>query len=199
MNLQAGVAAAAAGAAALGSSLIWILWLASGGTLTGWALALGPLLLAPAAIVWMLRLEIEAGGLIALATGAGVLGLILQAGTSLAFLFTPRIESICLALAAIWWLGLGTSLLNARRSLAMATLGLGLVALLDAALVLVETRTSAVPFWLRPAGPLRPLYAAAWSVAVGIDLLRLPWTAPPPDTLTERLGARWERFSGRKR
>jgi len=180
-----------ASACALGAGLAWVAWASLNAHLNG-ALDAGPsaagetaarigaflqvswnLLLLPAALALHAELEPAAPERMQVVTVAGIVSLLFWAFGSATRTITPVLEVTYLALSAVWWAGLGVSLLASRRGFALFTLVLAAFAAWDAAL----TSLVQVPFALYlTAAPKLPL-SIIWDFAVAWTLLparRLP-------------------------
>jgi len=176
-----------AGIAAVLSGACWVMWavgntLSHGGLADGSGVFAGPrlakvgplltagwnLLLVPAALALWRRLHLSRPDLVLLYTVAGILSLTFWAFGGVTRI-TPTLEITYLALAAVWWIGIGSSLrTHGRRSLGTFTMIVGCFAALDALLCFCEP----VPFALFVlAAPKLPL-AATWSIVIGIVLCR---------------------------
>ena len=167
---------------ALGAGLAWVAWAVLNshlnGGLDGGPAAVGEtlarlgaflqvawnLLLLPPALVLYAELEPAAPERMRVVTLAGIASLLFWAFGSATRTITPVLEVTYIALSAVWWGGLGVTLLASRRWFAVLTLVLAAFAAWDAAL----TSLVQVPFALYvTAAPKLPLsilwdFALAW-------------------------------------
>jgi hypothetical protein len=192
MQTQALPPSRLASVCAFGAGLTWVAWAAinthTHGGLDAGASAVGEttarigaflqvswnLLLLPAALVLHAELEPTAPARMRLVTLAGIVSLLFWAFGSATRTITPVLEVTYLALSAVWWGGLGVSLLASRRGFAAFTLLLAAFTAWDAVL----TSLVQVPFSLYvTAAPKLPL-SIIWDFA-------LAWTLLPARRLAE--------------
>jgi hypothetical protein len=183
---------------ALGAGLAWVAWAALnshlGGGLDAGPAAVGEtiarigaflqvswnLLLLPAALVLHAELQPTAPERMRVVTLAGIVSLLFWTFGSATRTITPVLEVTYLALSAVWWGGLGLSLLPSRRGFAALTLVLAAFAAWDAVL----TSLVQVPFPLYvTAAPKLPL-SILWDFALAWTLLRAR-ALPAPSLATE--------------
>ncbi len=128
------------------------------------------LLIVPTALYLGARLARQAPILAAASTAAGVAASLLWA-----FVYdSPTMEPWWIGLAAVWWLGLGWLLRSEHRALGAFTLLLGVATIFD---FVVTGLNAPMPIYILGAFKL-PL-TVAWSLWVGLTLLRSPNTSRP--------------------
>ena len=116
-------------------------------------------------------------------TVCGLISLAFWAYASASGTNSLGLEATYLALAAVWWLGIGQAILPQRRGLGAFTMLLGGFALLDS----IFSAVGSVPFWLYlTAAPKVPL-SVVWVFWAGAMLVRLGRQGMPDDAAAEQL------------
>ena len=175
-----------AGFGALAAGIAWVTWavvnarthggLDAGPSVVGERVARGGallmaawnLLLLPAALTLDAELSPRAPERMRVTTLAGIASLLFWAFGGATRTITPGLEVTYLALSAVWWGGVGLTILPVRRAFGMFTIVLALFAAWDAALTAFEP----VPFGLyMTAAPKLPL-AILWDFWLAAALLR---------------------------
>jgi hypothetical protein len=181
-----GTRSSLAGIGALVAGVAWITWAAvntrthggldAGASVVGEPMArAGALLmvawnvlLLPAALALHAELSPRAPERMRVATLAGIVSLLFWAFGGATHSITPALEVSYIALSAVWWGGVGATILPARRAFGVFTIVLALFAGWDALLTAWEP----VPFGLyMTAAPKLPL-SIVWDFWLALVLLR---------------------------
>jgi hypothetical protein len=181
-----GTRSSLAGISALAAGVAWITWAAvntrthggldAGASVVGEPMArAGALLmvawnvlLLPAALALHAELSPRAPERMRVATLAGIASLLFWAFGGATHTITPALEVSYIALSAVWWGGVGATILPARRAFGVFTIVLALFAGWDALLTAWEP----VPFGLyMTAAPKLPL-SIVWDFWLALVLLR---------------------------
>jgi hypothetical protein len=187
--LRDGPVRVVAGSLAIASGVAYLAYLLPfderDGAITAWNL-----LIIPAAMYLGGALALRRPIAAAASTAAGVTASLLWA-----FAYrSPALESWWIGLAAAWWLGTGWLLLREHRALGRFTLLLGVAAIID---LLVTVLNAPMPLYVFGAFKL-PL-TTAWTFWVGLTLVREPRRGAQPVSGVDHVAADARQRSGRQR